>query len=100
MKRPDLATLACVHAECQLFRCFGASNLVIRKVYGHDRRPPLARGRSTCPTVPRSARTRHHPAGAGIRRAIELREKKQKRCQSTGAISAIGGSFPSTRRRL
>ena len=37
MKRPDLDTLACVNAECQLFRRVGASNLVIRKVYGHDR---------------------------------------------------------------
>jgi transposase-like protein len=37
MQRPDLATLACVNAECQLFRRAGASNLVIRKVYGHDR---------------------------------------------------------------
>ena len=37
MKRPDLDTLACVNAECQLFRRSGASNLVIRKVYGHDR---------------------------------------------------------------
>jgi transposase-like protein len=37
MKRPDLDTLACVNTECQLFRCCGASNLVIRKVYGHDR---------------------------------------------------------------
>lgn len=37
MKRPDLATLACVNAECQLFRRAGASNLVIRKVYGRDR---------------------------------------------------------------
>jgi len=36
MKRPDLDTLACVNAECQLFRHAGASNLVIRKVYGHD----------------------------------------------------------------
>jgi transposase-like protein len=37
MKRPDLNTLACVNAECQVFRRAGASNLVIRKVYGHDR---------------------------------------------------------------
>jgi transposase-like protein len=37
MKRPDLETLACVNAECQLFHRTGASNLVIRKVYGHDR---------------------------------------------------------------
>ena len=37
MKRPDLATLACVNAECQLFGRAGAHNLVIRKVYGHDR---------------------------------------------------------------
>jgi transposase-like protein len=37
MKRPDLDTLACVNAECQLFRRAGASNLVIRKVYGRDR---------------------------------------------------------------
>jgi transposase-like protein len=32
-----LNTLACVNAECQLFRRAGARNLVIRKVYGHDR---------------------------------------------------------------
>jgi transposase-like protein len=37
MTRPDLDTLACVNAECQLFRRAGASNLIIRKVYGHDR---------------------------------------------------------------
>ena len=37
MERPDLATLACVHAECQQFRQCGQDNLVIRKVYGHDR---------------------------------------------------------------
>lgn len=37
MKRPDLNTLACVNAECQWFRHAGASNLVIRKVYGRDR---------------------------------------------------------------
>ena len=37
MKRPDLATLACSNAECQLFGRAGAHNLVIRKVYGHDR---------------------------------------------------------------
>ena|SRR5688572_18588239 len=36
MKRPDLAILACVNAECQLFHHAGADNLVIRKVYGHD----------------------------------------------------------------
>ena len=37
MKRPDLDTLVCVNAERQLFRRAGASNLAIRKVYGHDR---------------------------------------------------------------
>jgi hypothetical protein len=37
MERPDLATLACVNAECQQFRQSGHGNLVIRKVYGHDR---------------------------------------------------------------
>jgi hypothetical protein len=36
MQRPDLDTLACLNAECQLFRHTGASNLVIRKVYGQD----------------------------------------------------------------
>ena len=36
MKRPDLDTLACVNAACQLFRPTGAHNLVIWKVYGHD----------------------------------------------------------------
>jgi transposase-like protein len=36
MKRPDLATLACVNAECHLFRHAGGGNLVIRKVYGRD----------------------------------------------------------------
>jgi transposase-like protein len=36
MKRPDLTTLACVNAECQVFRRAGANNLVLRKVYGHD----------------------------------------------------------------
>jgi transposase-like protein len=37
MQRPDLATLACVNAECHLFQRASAGNLVIRKVYGHDR---------------------------------------------------------------
>ena len=37
MKRPDLTTLACVNPEWHQFRCTGAGNLVIRKVYGHDR---------------------------------------------------------------
>jgi transposase-like protein len=37
MKRPDVDTLACVNAACQLFCRAGAGNLVIRKVYGHDR---------------------------------------------------------------
>jgi hypothetical protein len=37
MQRPDLDTLACVHAACQLFRQAGVHNLVIRNVYGHDR---------------------------------------------------------------
>ena len=37
MERPDLATLACVNAECQQFRQYGQDNLVLRKVYGHDR---------------------------------------------------------------
>ena len=37
MQRPDLDTLACVNAECQLFRHAGANNLAIWKVYGHDR---------------------------------------------------------------
>ena len=37
MERPDLATLACVNAACQQLRQRGQDNLVIRKVYGHDR---------------------------------------------------------------
>ena len=36
MERPDLDTLACVKAACPRFRQTGQSNLVIRKVYGHD----------------------------------------------------------------
>lgn len=36
MKRPNLATFACVNAECHLFRQPSQGNLVIRKVYGHD----------------------------------------------------------------
>ena len=36
MERPDLDTLACVNAECPLFRQAGQSTLVIRKVYGRD----------------------------------------------------------------
>ncbi len=36
MERPDLDTLACVNAECHLFRQRGQGNLVVRKVYGHD----------------------------------------------------------------
>ena len=36
MERPDLATFACVNAECQHFRQTGHGNLVVRKVYGHD----------------------------------------------------------------
>ena len=37
MKRPDLSTLTCVNAECQLYGQAGQSNLVMRKVYGRDR---------------------------------------------------------------
>lgn len=37
MRRPDLATLACVNAECQMFRQPAQGNLLIQKVYGHDR---------------------------------------------------------------
>ena len=37
MNRPSLDTLACVNAECHLFRQPGQGNLVIRKVYGDDR---------------------------------------------------------------
>ena len=37
MKRPDLDTLACVNPECHLFRRTGQGNLIVRKVYGHDR---------------------------------------------------------------
>jgi transposase-like protein len=37
MERPDLATLACVNAECQQCRQRSGGHLVIRKVYGHDR---------------------------------------------------------------
>jgi transposase-like protein len=36
MERPDLDTLACVNAECQLFRQNGQGNLVVRKVYGRE----------------------------------------------------------------
>ena len=36
MERPDLDTLACVNAECHLFRQNRQGNLVIRKVYGRD----------------------------------------------------------------
>jgi hypothetical protein len=36
MPRPDLATLACVNAECQYFGRLGQGNLAIRKVYGKD----------------------------------------------------------------
>ena len=36
MQRPDLATLACVNAECQHFGRPGQGNLTIRKVYGKD----------------------------------------------------------------
>jgi IS1 family transposase len=36
MQRPDLATLACVHAECQYFGRPAQGNLSIRKVYGKD----------------------------------------------------------------
>src|ERR671917_45816 len=36
MQRPDLATLACVHADCQHCGRTGQGNLTIRKVYGQD----------------------------------------------------------------
>ena len=36
MERPDLDTLACVNAECHLFRQAGHGNLVVRKTYGRD----------------------------------------------------------------
>ncbi len=34
MQRPDLTTLACVHADCQYYGQLGQGNLTIRKVYG------------------------------------------------------------------
>lgn len=37
MQRPDVDTVAGVHAACHLLRHPGANTLVIRKVYGHDR---------------------------------------------------------------
>jgi IS1 family transposase/transposase-like protein len=37
MQRPDLATLACVNADCQHFGRPGQGNLAIRKIYGKDR---------------------------------------------------------------
>jgi IS1 family transposase/transposase-like protein len=36
MQRPDLATLACVNADCQHFGRTGQDNLTLRKVYGQD----------------------------------------------------------------
>ncbi len=36
MQRPDLVTLACVHADCQRYGRPGQVNLSIRKVYGKD----------------------------------------------------------------
>jgi hypothetical protein len=36
MHRPDLATLACVNADCQHYGRPGQGNLTIRKVYGQD----------------------------------------------------------------
>ena len=36
MKRPDLATLACVNPACQRFRLTGPDNLTVRTVYGQD----------------------------------------------------------------
>jgi transposase-like protein len=47
MKRPDLATLACVNLECHQFRQTGHGNLVIRKVYCRDRLR-LLRCRTCC----------------------------------------------------
>src|SRR5262249_18094536 len=40
-KRPDCETLACVNAACPLCRPAGASPLVIRQGYGHNRRRRL-----------------------------------------------------------
>jgi IS1 family transposase/transposase-like protein len=36
MQRPDLATLACVNADCHYYGQPGQGNLTIRKVYGQD----------------------------------------------------------------
>ena len=36
MQRPDLATLACINADCQQFGGTGQGHLTIRKVYGKD----------------------------------------------------------------
>ena len=36
MQRPDLATLACVNADCQHYGRPGPGHLTIRKVYGQD----------------------------------------------------------------
>jgi hypothetical protein len=37
MQRPDLATLACVNADCQHYRRPGQGDLTIRKIYGQER---------------------------------------------------------------
>jgi transposase-like protein len=47
MERPDLATLACVNPECQLFYQSAQGNLVVRKIYGRDALR-LLRCRSCC----------------------------------------------------
>jgi hypothetical protein len=36
VQRPDLATLACINADCQEFGRPGQGHLAIRKVYGKD----------------------------------------------------------------
>jgi transposase-like protein len=83
MQRPDLDTLACVHAECQLCRRAGARNRVLRKVYGQDRMRLLRcrhcgeegserRGTALCNTklpAPKAAEVINHLGDGGSVRA-------------------------------
>lgn len=71
MKRPDLATLACVNPECQRFRRTGQDNLTVRKVYGQDTSGSCAAGRAarSAPSdaaphcsIPRSQRNGQRPS--------------------------------------
>ena len=104
MERPDLDTLACVNAQCPLFRQTGQANLVIRKVYGHDairllrcrrcgeefsERRGTAFFNTQVPEVQAVEVIDHLTDGCGVRSTARL----TKVCKATGG-SSVAGCWP------